>query len=104
MSLFNEKIIHGYQEDWKEFKWWEKVQIKAEFLFSFHLGNNYSHMQNFAADEVYSPTSALSLYYQELTYYVLWVRIINNNQWSPRISSYTTVAMFSNMFHIQDRN
>lgn len=33
----------------------KKVQIKAEFLFSFHLGYNSSHMQNFAADECILP-------------------------------------------------
>lgn len=33
----------------------KNIQIKAEFLFSFHLGNSYSHMQNFAADQCILP-------------------------------------------------
>ena len=55
MSLTNKKVIHQYQEDYTEFKGWEKVQIKAEFLFSFHLGNNYAHMQNYAVQQFILP-------------------------------------------------
>ena len=60
MSLTNEKVIHQYQEDSKELKGWEKIQIKGEFLFSFHLGNNYSHMQNYAAQQFILPPQRCS--------------------------------------------